>query len=970
MGMWIGRNRKARVTYGFDEIALVPGREGYVLAATEGRWGAAATLRGGAGTARERVDLLAELLTRAGWTTEVWAGAPVEADAVLALAARPVGRPFAPVVDGDTVNGWVDVLGVDPYAADLAPFDADGSAREAVLAPVRTAGLDAPASAPWPVAAPALLPFVRATRDGVTVDLQPNLADASFGDPGVVDATPAPDAGPLDDLVVRLEGVRDDGSTVTLVEGAWDAARASGSILEVGFATPYGLADATRVRAQDVQTFVPTLRWLPTAGASFDAATEGVLGDPVDRGGATWSKTATGYDRGGAAVRTEPSDPDALARVASLRVRLDAATFPEVEARVAALDAAGLPIAGLGADAFEVAEDAVGQRAWLLASEPVTPRVQLLFDRSDSVPSAFRDDVGTLGHAIAAAIFDAVPGATIQVAGLDLVAPSVAGPFVSELAAVDAQLAGLGGAGSDVWNNLAVTAAGDATAVILVSDFLPDAEPDATAPAALVAGPPVLLAAVGEPDTAVVETLAAWTLGEVWSPGRIELADAAAAFVAERAAETYRLTWRAPSDGTAPRTVVVDAPATATSAEGAYVPPDAPVVGPSWAALTLTVQSGDRVVRRPLAQTPEAVSAMWFGRALLAFEAGSPSVSAILDDHLADRIAYEPLYDGVVAADGAAVLAAFDAMVGRVPPSLRLALADPSDAAAAAAVFPDGLRAALWVETPVWDGSLRQRLDLLGLSRRRSADPDASAGFAETLRRSAFSAALETARFDASTGSLLADEPLGVFDPLTIDLTLGPAWRAPVDAWPGRTILAPLDGDPVAFWAVDPETGEVVGVLGDGSGGAVADEVEQTLREVGVILDIARRVGALGGFNGIEVWADLEETKANVVGAATIVIGEGGPGFDPGEVIQEFLEDQAKDALFGMVPGYTEASEAWEEATGPISDLNSLWGFWGAMTGSEAPEIPYTEFGDAVDDLLGLRVPAADGERGVHPARP
>src|SRR3954453_5476120 len=26
MGMWIGRNRKARVTYGFDEIALFPGR--------------------------------------------------------------------------------------------------------------------------------------------------------------------------------------------------------------------------------------------------------------------------------------------------------------------------------------------------------------------------------------------------------------------------------------------------------------------------------------------------------------------------------------------------------------------------------------------------------------------------------------------------------------------------------------------------------------------------------------------------------------------------------------------------------------------------------------------------------------------------------------------------------------------------------------------------------------------------------
>src|SRR5437868_526919 len=27
MGMWIGRNRKARITYGFDEIALVPGEQ-------------------------------------------------------------------------------------------------------------------------------------------------------------------------------------------------------------------------------------------------------------------------------------------------------------------------------------------------------------------------------------------------------------------------------------------------------------------------------------------------------------------------------------------------------------------------------------------------------------------------------------------------------------------------------------------------------------------------------------------------------------------------------------------------------------------------------------------------------------------------------------------------------------------------------------------------------------------------------
>lgn len=942
-----------------DDVALLPDREGFVSAATAMRWGPEATLRGGAGTARERAELLALLLTRAGWATEIWVGTPAQPFDALARAALPPSKPFAPPVDPDRVAAWGEAIGLDPYGVDVADFDPDDAARAEVLAAVEAAGLDRPASSTPPSASVELplAPFVRATRDAVVLDLQPNLPGVPYGQSGVNDATLAPEPSPLDDLFVQVEGVRDDGSSVVWAEGVWDAAHAAGGVMEVAFATPYGLADSVRIRAVDVQTFVPTLRWIPRPGRPTDPTRDLVVGDPVDRGGVVWSRIDNGFLRDGVVVTTTPSDPAAVARVTSLRVDVDPATFPQVEARVAAFDAEGRAVEGLGADAFAVVEDTVGQRASLLQSERVAPRVQLLFDRSSSVPAAYLDDAAAMGHAVAEAIFAAVPDAQIQIAGLDLVAPTVAGGFVSSLDEVDGQLAQLTGAGSDVFNNLAATARGDATAVVLISDFAPDTAPDAGASAAIVSGPPVLLAAVGSADPEALRTLEGWTAGVIWRPDDAAgLPQAAADFVLGTAQASYLLRWQAPETGAATRAVDVSVPAQGVTAEDTYTPPTVPVAGPTWSSAWITIRSGDRVVRRPLATDPAALSEMWFGRALLAFEAGTPALSVLLDDHISDRMRFEPLVDAFWAGDAVAVKGALSGLVGRVPGDLRFAFAEGPDAWGESTVFPDGLRAALWVQRPQWGGPVLRRLDLLALSPRRAAGPDAEEAFATTQRRSAYTAAIERLRFDVSTGSLLQGEELAVFDPLTIDLTLGPAWRGPVDAWPGRQILAPVDGDPVAFWAVDPATGEVVGVLGDGSGGAVAEDVAQMLNEIDVILDIAERAGSIGGMNGIGFWVALEGTKACLVGSATVVIGEGGPAPDFGAVVGGLIEDQVGEGLLGMVPGWDAASEAYDEFAQPATDLNSLFGLMGAVLGTEAPEIPLTELSDVFsgDDAESL----------------
>ena len=171
-------------------------------------------------------------------------------------------------------------------------------------------------------------------------------------------------------------------------------------------------------------------------------------------------------------------------------------------------------------------------------------------------------------------------------------------------------------------------------------------------------------------------------------------------------------------------------------------------------------------------------------------------------------------------------------------------------------------------------------------------------------------------------------------DPLTIDFELGAAWAPAVQAYGGRVIVAPLDGSPVAFWAIDPATGDVVGGLPDGTGGAVTEDVERTLNYIDNILNVAERAGEMGEFNGITFWVELERTKAQIVGAVTILFGEGGEVPDLGAMVGDAVEGGIEYGIVGAIPG-------GDEATAPIGDLSDIYDAAEAATGHEMPEIDF-----------------------------
>ncbi|MFO0599471.1 MAG: hypothetical protein U0228_29465, partial [Myxococcaceae bacterium] len=122
-----------------DDIALLPtSNTGFSDAATRVRWGARATLRGQAGTPRERAELLKLLLVQAGFPAQVVTGTPVAGSTVTALLRHGPQRRLDWQVNDGGFTQWSSVLTPQPapWGQGFGPLDPDGGVRAEVIAAV------------------------------------------------------------------------------------------------------------------------------------------------------------------------------------------------------------------------------------------------------------------------------------------------------------------------------------------------------------------------------------------------------------------------------------------------------------------------------------------------------------------------------------------------------------------------------------------------------------------------------------------------------------------------------------------------------------------------------------------------------------------------------------------------------------------------------------------------------------------
>ncbi len=911
-------------TFVRDRIATYPASFAATGAVESGRrWGTRATLRGGAGTPREKADLLAELLTRAGTTADVVEVEIAEIAAANLFRPATVAPAFRMAIDDARFDALRPALGLPPSVEIAPPLDPAG-ADSTALADGLLARFTEPPKVVDPFEARSVrtLPMVRIGGADNGAQLADPIGDRGLAPVGDTRVTAVPDPGDLVEVTVTVEAARGDAPNrpFTLVEGRWSADDLVGRRLHVSFPPPAeSLEELILIRPRDVTVVTPSL---VIRGQDLDAAATqalAVLGAPITLGGDVIDvEAADGIVRvGDAPVGPLVPDPARVAAIASLAVVPLTAGFPTMSLGVRALDAAGAPVEGLPATAFRILDEDIPVGSVLERSEAPAPRILVLLDDSSSIPDPFRGvGAARLARDLASRLAAVDPATSFRIAKVSLSAADPGGGWTTDLDALEAQATSTAGYGSELWAALADAAKLGATAIVFITDGLATdlsgvtlTAPPPDLAAQVRIGPRTVIIGVGETDAAGLAAL-----GEAGRLGAFTVDDQAVAIaaivraLAEDPEPSYRFRYHAPAESPTTRTVRLELLGTAIAGTGTYEvpPPDERARPAGLSGLFLTVKVGTTEARRVLAGVDapspdsaitrldvERVRRALFDSTVLEFEGAAPPAAVILDETYTAILALRPLAEATDRATRLAALAGLGAGGPTLEPATLHALSVPlPELAGTPLTYEAGLRVTLHREQAIPDGLgravHRRSVDLLPSARFTTVETDPVTAFAATARRTARLAIAEAAGFPTSTMAALEGEalvPVGfsIFDLLDpIDRDLARAMDAAVEPWRSvqPKLLIPADGTPTAAWAFDGRTGSLVGLLADGSGGGseeadiedTFDAAESLLDGAGLVSDIASAAG-LGGFSFVGgVWIQLEKTKLQKLKAATLML--------------------------------------------------------------------------------------------------
>lgn len=849
-----------------DHVAVVPPwSEGDDVAVAR-RWGSAATLRGGQGTLRDRADLLAGLLTKAGFPASV------------KIATRPAAINLTTLYQDRLVALSPDQHGIDRAQGLLATAGVPVPSSKPALPP------EAPDPVPAIVGAlpgavqqitprtdllPDQVPVVAFTEHGTTkyAFALGNLAPAAAPE-GLADADPA---SPLPTVKVTVSGLANPapgsrtprGELIDLVHGEWATDALVGRQLLLTFVPPEGpKALLTTKSAADLPVRVPVLRLQAESPAT---APPGKVGPIISVQGDVYSGGSSGGQLDGPygpiKVATADERKKAIAAAATVAVSANASTFPEVALDVAVRDANGASVDGLDATAFTVTDSAGKPSAVTIrsnAKDTTRPRVLIAYDTSGSVsdswPSAqaqstFEQSLAsTLQGAATQTPFD------VQVVGLgqdpdkDAWKAPTSADVVAALHSVSSD--------SSVWETVGGPALDQGpVAIVLVSDNQSALEDPAAIPTfqrrLASAGVPVFCLPVGQPDEKATSTILSLSHGARLDPNgesvATKLADLIKPLAAKRTAAGYRLSYVAPAGGPAQRTVTVAlAGRAALNAPAKYEVPAKPVTPASFVGLYVTFEVNGQTVRRrlaglhvtgtgvPIGALDDAAAgadtrAAIYGVTTIAFEPGLTTQAAMLDDVLSSYLSIEPLRPIWKKATPDEILKKAGNTIRRVPGLFTSLLAPLPAIPGAVSTF----RVAILQERQLGNGTVQRHIDLPpDLNEVVALGPDPKVAFQAAVRASATASIAEAATLDDSAFSRLigkkltpivnGDGTVSAAFLASVPVAQKSAWGTVLDAYQDKNVLVPVGGAANALWVIDPGTGATTAVLLDGTGGALA----------------------------------------------------------------------------------------------------------------------------------------------------
>jgi hypothetical protein len=853
-----------------DSIAVLPPPDGNTAAVDAVRWGPAATLRAGAGTLRERAELLAAMLEAMGATADVVRAArpsnvslaalygttpaafAADASRLARLAATKAGADATklndPSTDADPTSLVKSLLGMlpDGTAVAKAPFDGDD----------------------------AIVPVVEYTFGGTKRwAFAMGSVDEVSSEPASLGAKlTAPDYPTVSVRVLGVfgdvPGVPTSNAAVELVKGSWTADQVAGRRLTVAFLPP-NLSEAISAppSAEPIRAAALTLQGAPQDGASTDSAYQvwqpptdtkpqiAFIGDPFTLSGERFTTNGDGSlagPYGDIQTLDTSSHQDAAASVKTLEVDANGGAFPDVQLTVRALDGSGAPVFGLGVNDFVITDESNSERALLVSNAKVGDvRVLVAYDCSLSIMWPTPADKTAFDNALAQALVSSAAKNPFKLAvtplGGSASASAFTAPVASDIVTTVSSCAGF----SDLWTTLGqIAVEAGVSAAILVSDF------DASDAPESIPGLQQRLAASGL-QVALIPTAGAKqdVIDQIVSiAGATQLDPLATDFQSKLDDFVTKATERVTNSGYRFSYQVSDAQqtnsamrtATVALARDLKVSGDATYTVPAAAqrglrgvtGLSLEIRVGPDTVQRWLSgphatrfgtfPTPTATDiadtlALLTGTVTVAFEPGSPTVAANLDDLVSGVLSLEPLSRmvGMPTAAGLKAAASFHPYGG----SLAALVHPVKRFDTGPVVAPRTLRVVIESQSSR-DGNLVDRFDLVPeLNRSVAASADAAAAFSAVMAASVGSS-LREAAVGFSSADALSKASLQYIAPSAAVTTLKgfsaddlTRWGPILDQYGDYHRFVPTTPTIEALWIVDPATGSTFALYLDGTGG-------------------------------------------------------------------------------------------------------------------------------------------------------
>ncbi|MEO0572925.1 MAG: hypothetical protein AAF039_14550 [Bacteroidota bacterium] len=852
-----------------DEIQLIPVYDYKIGSGASYKWGLDYALRSGMATLREKADLLQLMYAEAGISAKVMnERVNISTDVAPGFFFRPFNHQFAPTISKRTFKRWAKELGVEDFTPTNLVTEKRGEAQQLAQKIWEHLGIEENHSYKsfdfrWP----------NYDTPTVSFEWQGETKYAHLADPSVLfgqlrnDDNRVSEASAIKENKEKVEVAltyRDSIASTKekeLILGEWRASDLVGRQLDIRFLNNLTLEEQSIVPVGNMRIFTPSMGLQAIDKDISFMAERSVLADPITLS-AKRVKSESGILKIDEMSLLGKAHPQLQKEVVSLSSTVSTFGIRNVKLSVSPRDGQANMIEGLEAPDFNITENGKPIKA-LLQHNQRTPKILIMADQSGSMPYEYRGKyMQAFADKLKKNILEKYPAAIIDYWHT----PSSLFTWLLKA--------------SQTENDL----------VVFATDGHNDDEYNPQNESLYRNGPPaIVLNVTNRTSDLYVNTFKkmAELTGGIHLPitAQEEAMHGILKFLEGIEVPPYVFTYNS-VEKTGVRKVKVSVNEDKTAETTTYEVAEAKSsteVGPSIIGVYLTLKySNQKKVSRVLAgwdytvypykkptqKMADEVNDLFFGGMQLYFEGNGPTLSAALSDLLKAKLSTRKWGEALLDNDLEKAKKAFQEGQFNISGNALSLMAPLGNATTESSMtIPGGLRIGIQKYSPGFiTGTVRSQFDYLPTSAYHTLAINTKEGFKTTLEKTAQLALREAMIFQDNTlAQLLETTWIGLEEAKKQKWfsgrdTEGRYWYNKVYRG-ARFKVFDKTAEKRAFWQVAPGTGELYGILSNGSGGGEdvwESEVEQYNRIVQnlnnliwVMDNIASRIGGGVGVNPI-----------------------------------------------------------------------------------------------------------------------